>query len=71
MFFALFVTQTYWIYNEINILLQYVEDDIHMDTYSNVTQYPLLGILTPKFFSDAGFRISEHIKLQCMFYVHQ
>lgn len=73
MFFALFVTQVYWIYNEIFILLQYVENDIYMDTYSNVTQHPLLGILTPTVFSDTEFRISEHIKVQCVngLYVHQ
>jgi len=41
MFFALLVAQMYRIYNEIYILLQYVENDIYMDTYSNVTQYPL------------------------------
>jgi len=55
MFFALFVTQMYWIYNEIYILLQYVENDIYEDTYSNVTQYPLLGILTPTVFQMQDF----------------
>jgi len=48
----------YWIYNEIFILLQYVENDMYMDTYSNATQCPLLGILTPTFFQmqDFGFQ---------------
>jgi hypothetical protein len=32
-FFALFVTQMYWICNTIYILVLYVEGDIHMDTY--------------------------------------
>jgi hypothetical protein len=56
----------YWIYNEIYILLQYVEYGIYMDTYSNVTQYPLLGIVTPTFFQKQNFAFQNILKFSVL-----
>lgn len=56
----------YWIYKEINILLQYVEDDTYMDTYSNVTQYSLLGILTPTVFQMHNFAFQDTLRFSVL-----